>query len=236
MPAFDAAPKTKIMPARTWRIIPLLALATAACGSGTDSVSNAEMHTAIEQAWSRPTLGLLLGPVRFIERGAGVQRAEISKGEDLITELPLYRAAAANKLITMTESQGIYLIVATDSGARRGTIAKVGTADELLVRINRARIETITSNDSLMAGGDRYQIVQGTSTLDIDEDFKAAYLEARGDTLPRDRRFKALLQYDPISSSWTYLTADFGSRTGEFATPVIDRMVAALRQCGKTTC
>ena len=221
--------------ARSGRLLPLLALGAASCGAPVSNV-NADVHAAIEQAWSRPTVGLVLGNVRFVEPGAGVLRADVSKGEDLRSELPIYRAAAANQLITLSEDQGVFVVAATDSGRRRGTLAKVDNTDELLVRINTARIETIVANDSLMAGEDQYRIVQGTYTYDIDDDFKAAYVEARGDRLPRERRFKALLKYDPIVPGWAYLMADAGPRTGEFATPLVDRAVAQLQQCGKVAC
>jgi hypothetical protein len=222
--------------ARRYSVVPLLALAAASCGMPPSSGTNFEMQAALERAWNSPTLGLVLGNVRFIERSPGVLRADVSKGEDFLTELPLYRAAEANQLIKMSGEPNLMAITPTDSGMRRGSVVNVQNTQELLVRINSARIRTITASDSLVANGDRYRIVQGTYTLNIDDDFKAAYVQARGDTLPPERRFKALLTFDRAQNGWALIRTDLGPTTGDFATPRVDQALAQLRQCGKPAC
>lgn len=233
-------------------------LTLSACSGGPDAGTISQMKTAIESEWNRTNLGLVIGDVRFVQVGGlGGGTPEPSKGEDALSELPLYRAFAAEGLITITDERDLTngfsgwsdwfqltqsgvrrtaKIALTGKGMQSGEVKKAGNVDELWLRVGTAKIEDIVANDSLTIGTDHYRVVQGTHTFEIPQNLAAAYAEARGDRLGRERRFKALLKYDPFEKKWLYLEADQGPRTGAFTTERVDQALAALRLCGRVSC
>jgi hypothetical protein len=236
----------------------IAALALPGCSGGPDAGTTSQMKAAIEPAWNGMNFGLVTGDVRFIQVGGlGGGTPQASKGEDAVNELPLYRAFAANGLITITDERDLTSgftgwgdwfqltqsgvrrtakITLTEKGKQSGEVKKTGNVDELWLRVGTAKIEDIVANDALTIGADRYRVVQGTHTFDIPQDVAAAYAEARGDRLGRERRFKALLKYDPFEKKWMYLGADLGPRTGAFPTVHVDQALAKLRLCGSVSC
>ena len=86
--------------------------------------------------------------------------------------------------------------------------------EELWVRVGTAAIQEIVSNNPLTFGADQVRVVRGFHTFDIPADLAAAYAEARGDQLQRERRFEALLVYDHYAKKWAFGTSDVGDRQG----------------------
>ena len=241
--------------------VALIALAAtsvlSSCSGGSGTGSNREISAAIESAWNGATLGLVAGEVRFIAGGMAGRTPDASKGEDALSELPLYRAFAAKGLITISDERDLTgsftgwndwfqltqsgvrrtaRVALTERGRQSGEVKKVGEVEELFLRVGAAKIEEIVANDALVFGADQYRVVQGTHTFDIPEDIAAAYSEASGNQLGRERRFKALLKYDPFEKKWAYLGADLGARAGNFATNHVDQALALLRLCGSLKC
>lgn len=227
------------------------------CSGSRETGNNSQMKAAIESAWNATNLGFVTGEVRFIDVGMAGRRPDASKGEDALSELPLYRAFAAKGLLKITAERDLTSrfsgwndwfeltqsgvrrtarITLTEKGRQTGEVRKVGDVEELFLRLGEAKIEDIVANDALVLGADRYRVVLGTHTFDIPEDVAAAYVQARNDRLGRERRFKALLKYDPFEKEWKFLGADLGPRTGVFETDHVDTALAMLRLCGRLSC
>lgn len=235
-------------------VVSLIAVgALLSCSGANETGSDREMKAAIESAWNGPALGLVTGEVRFIGGGFLGRQPDVSKREDALSELPLYRAFSARGFITVTDERDLTSgftgwddwlqltqsgvrrtarVTLTDRGRHSGNVETVGDVEVLRLRVGTAKIEEIVANDLLEIGADRYRVVLGTHTFDIPEDIAQAYAEARGDQLGRERRFKALLKYDPFEETWTYLGADLGPRAGSFATDHVDQALAQLRLTG----
>lgn len=199
----------------------------------------------IERIWNQPDVGLLIGTVRFVAAGAPVA----TSGHDVITEWPLYEACASNGLLRISDVKDlsrqfgswddwlkltqngirkIATVEATEQGRARGRLQRTGESERLLVKVATTKVEMIAADDERKVGIDRYRVVLGTHTYDIPEAFSKAFAEARGWNGVRERRFKALLKYDPIDRDWRMVTADISPRAQDFATNSVGQQLKQL--------
>ncbi|MGK2962003.1 MAG: ankyrin repeat domain-containing protein [Gemmatimonadaceae bacterium] len=190
--------------------------------------------------------------MRFIQ-GMMARAPEVASREDALSEFPLYRALAAEGYLTISDERSLTgaftgwgdfyqltqrgvqrtaSISVTEKGRENGELRSVGQIEVAFFSIGSAQIEEIVANDTLTIGADRYRVVLGTHTFEPVPWLREALREARNDTLPRERRFKALLKYDAFSKTWGYLVSDIGSRAVGFATSEVDQAIAFLRLGG----
>jgi hypothetical protein len=244
------------MPSVSIRLI--LGISLLAPLSCSRSVGNADPKATIEAAWNGARVGLVTGQVRFIDAASAQRRPDASRGEDALSELPLYRAFAAKGFVAISAERdltsgftgwGDFMqltqagvrrtahVTLTDKGKAAGEVTNLGGGvEELWLHLGHAEIKDIVANDTVTIGADHYRVVMGTHTFDIPEDLKAAYAEARGEHFGRERRFKALLKYDPFKKTWVYIGADLGPRDGNFSSDIINQVLAKLRLCGSLAC
>jgi hypothetical protein len=199
------------------------------CSGSRETGNNSQMKAAIESAWNATNLGFVTSEVRFIDVGMAGRRPDASKGEDAISELPLYRAFAAKGLLTITAERdltsrfsgwndwlqltqsGVRLtarITLTEKGRQTGEVRKVGDVEELFLRLGEAKIEDIVANDALVLGADRYRIVLGTHTFVPAPARKATFPGSRGESGTTVER--RLSQMTPCWSGRQLVTQIFG--------------------------
>lgn len=220
---------------------------TIACGGERQQID--DTRSAIEARWNSP-LTLATGELRFIGGALSNHVPDEKKGEVPLDVLPLYKAAESQGLIRIVDERDLTgeftgwsdfyqlsqigvqktaRMELTPRGREHPVEVRAGR-EYLRISVWRAAVTEIVANDSMRIGADRYQLVLGYSTAEIDPNYRDA-LRAVGDTFGRDRRFRALLRYDAFAKRWSYLVADLASRSAGFPTAYVDQVLAMLRRC-----
>ena len=213
--------------------------------------SSPDAAPIIESIWNHHDFGLVLGEVKFVDG-----MTDLSGNRVALRLLPLYRAFAQKGFISLSDERDLTSnfggwddwfqlsqagvrrtakVVLTDAGRAAGDLKESGSRQVLWVGLGRAEVSEIVADDSMNSGVDRYRIVMGLHTFDIPEDLRAAYQQAV-DTLGQERRFKALLKYDPFEKQWRIEAADYSNRHDDFATHTVDDRTGVIRLCGPSGC
>ena len=233
-----------------WCLGALLLVIVGSLSACTQGIETLQAKTAIEHAWNKRSVGLISGEVRFIGGLAGPRWGDAAKGEDAASELPLYRAFAAKGYITISDERetknggwdaffqmtqnGVLKtarVTITPLGRQNGEVETTGKVEQLWLSAGTAKIERIVSSESYQVGSEKYRVVQGLHTWDVDPELASAYTEARGNnTMGRERKFRALLVYDAFGKQWKHLGADVGPREGQFTTNQVDQAVMSFQR------
>jgi hypothetical protein len=215
---------------------------------GTLTLQNAQ--AVIESQWNRADLGILLGDIKFVEG-----RTNAEKGQESLSELPLYRAMAKLGVITITGEtelrgtgedagatelyrQGVRRLArisATEQGRATGAIVQVGNFQELFLSLVPARVQTITASDSIVAGRRQYRAFTGTHALNVPPELKEVLEQTRGSMEP-ERRFRVLLKHNAIKDEWTVDAMDLAPASKEFTTKNVETRLGQLRNCKTEDC
>jgi len=225
-------------------------LAIPACSSDNPaSLRDTKAAAIIQERWNEAA-GILisLGPVRF--RPSNVS----SETHAPISEYPLYQAAARMRLITLENDGGVfgsfsatgdaYAVTAagvpqslrvslTPEGEKLATIQNLenSSLQFAMFRCGEYRVETIISNNFLQIYGERsaqYRAVLGTHVFELKPEFREICLR-HGESETRERRFRALLEHDPMLDKWSLEVSDVGPREADFESSNVPLMLAKLR-------
>jgi hypothetical protein len=238
-----------------FNLVALLALGASACGTGAagDTLRDNAAAAVLQEAWKSATVHAFLGPLQF--RHDPLNQYSNAKDEpcyDYFRRYPVYQTLASKGLLTLSDERNLTgaftgwqdfyaltqkgvqrtaTIALTPEGTKTGSTSTSGAKKCPLVSFETGtyRIEKIVSNQPLEINGDKYQIVMGTHTFEMKQEF-ADVLAASGETTDRDRRFRALIKYDPFDTKWKLQMADVGRRDLEFPSDIVPRVVAGLRQ------
>ena len=225
-----------------------------ACSSGDGPVGDAAPPEAdavqdLGLILNQPNVGLLLGEVRFVVRDSD-DPPDMAKGEDALSEFPLYVAFAQRGIITILDEQDVSggsvgrpdLFALRQQGVQkiatisRGpdstgvTFRRAGDVDQMWLAMGLTTVDRIVSNDTLTIGVDRYRVIQGMFTSDIPIDLHTAVKQARGfdAVTDRTRRFKALVKFDPFDQHWQLTRLDVGPADTGITTENVDQEVHRL--------
>jgi len=220
------------------------------CAAKDGELSDSAAKSTLEALWDQSDLGIVLGEVSFVR-----ENPNLAQRTDLMSELALYRAAAAAGLITIVNEKDLSanhqgwnamnpfnssapwqsaFVAVAGKGKNQGTVKQVGQVDELNLKVASYKIDAIVSNDSMHLGADRYRVVLGTHTVSVRPEFREAFAQARGQET--ERRFKVLLKYDPFAKAWLLEAMDLANKTVDFATANVDNRIAQIRLCGPSGC
>src|SRR6266481_7687499 len=146
------------MTSQVTRILVTFVLAGSVACTGANA-NNAAAKKTIETAWNSPQLGLVVGQIRFIDPTIAQRPPDASKGEDALSELPLYRAFVKKGFITLSDERDLTTaftgwgdwfqltqsgvrrtarVTLTDTGRTRGELKKAGAYDELFLSVGHS--------------------------------------------------------------------------------------------------
>lgn len=237
---------------RTWTALVLgvasVAMIGACAGNSSTGLRDATVAEILQQAWGQPSLLLNLGEVQF--RRGNAYSATFAP----VSEYPMYQAVAAMGLVrlererdltasftgwddwsalTQTGVQRVASVALLPEGEKLATIHPVKDSDRRFVTfvVGAYAIERVVSIEPLEINSERYSQVLGTHTFDLKSEWREAWVKG-GNPDYRERRFRALLKFDPIESKWRLQATDIGPKEADFPTATVPSAIASLRSTG----
>lgn len=191
---------------------------------------------------------ITLGPLAF-----RTQDSE-SPADTSISVYPLYQSFAKAGLIALENErdlstgfsgwsdflaqaqQGVQRVAnvkLTEAGAKLGKLQDVRIGDNSFVNfvVGEYEVEKIITNELIDINGEKYRVILGTHVFNVNPALSDAVAQTRIPT-DRDRRFRALLKYDAVTSKWKMEGADSSRRDTDFSSKIVPAMVANLRRTG----
>lgn len=217
-----------------------------------DYLSTGNVIAILESSWNyylRTTI--YLGPNYFGNTTTFGKHGHALHALALDSDYSTYRALAKKGLITLDElsvsdappavfSTGARIeraatVALTKAGARMGAVDT--SANTVTFTLGTYRVSGLLSNIPVDTDRGSYRIVQGTHVLEIRPWFAAAWAELGWPT-HRDRRFRAVLKYDPAESKWgqrdasndRYMHVDIGPYDGEFESAYVPATISQLQR------
>lgn len=213
------------------------------CRSDSYALDDSRAKEIIEREWSKEFLVFQLGVVEFV-----TERPNPSAKREAYANLPYYRAFAQHGLLSLknerdltskfsgwsdflslTQSGVQYLatVEATDAGRKVAFSDSANDQSAIKFKTDKYRVEKIVSNDTIDVMPDRYRLLQGLHSVDIDAAFFHAVKQI-GELTVRERRFRCLLKYDPFTEGWTVVIYDVAERSKEFSTNNVPETIGRL--------
>lgn len=196
-------------------------LTLSACWSGESGprLSNSQARKILETHCSGHGWLLELGEFEVVRRGF------VGGGSGLATiparkfqELTAWESAGLIeiKIISEDDPRGsverVVRIAPTERGRQLDTRPE---KDGLSIGHAPCRVGEIVTNELMTKSGDTYRVVKGLYTSMLSDEVQR-YYRARGTPHDNERKFQALLKFDPFEEKWTIVAYDSANRGTEF--------------------